>query len=185
MVYSSVAVEPALSGNSDKFGEFCRGVGRIVQGSPKKETPAGVAALLSQLLAEPGLLTDAQRAPPVDGYGRHKIFFCPEDRFSVLAMVWPSGVSTPVHDHLTWCAFGIYEGMVEETRFRPSSSGATAVAVAHACHRAGDVAHLPLDTPDIHRIHNPTAAPAVSVHVYGGNFEKLGPNLGRIYAVEG
>ncbi len=188
MAYSSVATEPAFSDIQYALGEFCRAVGRMVQGSPKKETPARVAALLPGLLSIPDLLCDAQRAAPADGYGRNKLFLCPDDLFSVLAMVWPPGVATPIHDHKTWCAFGIYQGMVEETRFHPAVAGPEgpmAVPAAVIRHRVGAIGHLPVDAPDIHRIHNPTAAPAVSSHVYGGNFEKLGPNLGRIYAVEG
>jgi len=42
-----------------------------------------------------------------------------------------------------------------------------------------------VDAPNIHRIHNPTDEIAISIHVYGGNCETRGPNLDRIYTVEG
>lgn len=187
MVTSSATAEPVSFRGQRVFGEFCRAVGRIVQGSPEKETPARVAALLPGLLSEPALLNAAQTAVPADGYGRHKVFICPDDTFSVLAMVWPPGVSTPIHDHHSWCAFGLYRGMIEEIRYRPASVSperATATPVARFGHRSGDVGCLPVDAPDIHRMHNPTADPAISIHVYGGNFDKLGPNLGRVYVAE-
>ena len=188
MAYPVVVSEPVSVDTPRFLDDFCRAVGRMVQGTPKNETPACIAALLPDLLLVPHLLSDLQRTVPVDGYGRHKVFICPNDLFSVLAMVWPPGVVTPVHDHKTWCSFGVYEGLVEETRYRPTGAGAigaTAMPVAQACHRKGDVGYLPVDAPDIHRMHNPGAAPAVSIHVYGGNFEILGPNLGQIYSVEG
>lgn len=188
MAYSLVSSDPVFTGIPRILGDFCRAVGRMVQGSAKNETPARIAALLPDLLSTPQLLSDAQRMVPAEGYGRHKIFICPDDQFSVLAMVWPPGVVTPIHDHHSWCAFGVYEGVVEETRYRPTGSGpegAMAVPVVQAYHRVGDVGHLPVEAPDIHRMHNPGATAAVSIHVYGGNFEKLGPNLGQVYAVEG
>jgi len=188
MVSSMVADPSARTDSRQALGEFCRAVARIVQGSPEKESPARVAALLPALLSEPALLTEAQMAAPAEGYGRHKLFLCPEGRFSVLAMVWPAGEATPIHDHRNWCAFGVYRGVVEETRYRPLATGrgtATAAPVSRVRHRVGDVGHLPVDAPDIHRMHNPAATTAVSIHVYGGDFDRLGPNLGRIYAVEG
>lgn len=188
MSYSTVSDESALAAPSPELDGFCRAVAQIVQRSPKKETPACVARLLPELLSTPGLLCDAQRTAPPDCHGRHPLFLCPEDGFSVLAMVWPAGVVTPIHDHKSWCAFGVYEGVIEETRYRPAaveSERCEAEPVAKVRYRPGDVGHLPVDAPDIHRMHNPTGAAAVSIHVYGGNFEKLGPNLGRVYAARG
>jgi len=185
---SLLVSEPDFADTPRILGDFCRAVGRMVQRSPEKETPARVAALLPDLVSTPHLLSAAQRTAPADGYARHTVFICPDDRFSVLAMVWSPGVVTPVHDHRSWCAFGVYQGLIEETRYRPAGAGpdgAMAAPVARVSYRVGDVGHLPVDGSDIHRMHNPTAAPAVSIHVYGGNFEKLGPNLGQIYAVEG
>lgn len=168
------------------LGDFCLAVSGMVQRSPEKESPVRVAALLPALLAERGLLAEEEMAAPAEGYGRHKLFVCPHGRFTVLAMVWPAGVVTPVHDHLGWCAFGVYRGVVEETSYRPLATGPLiAEPVARTRHLVGDVGHLPVDAPDIHRMHNPTGAPAVSIHVYGGDFDRLGPNLRRIYAVEG
>lgn len=188
MAYSLLVSEPDFADTPRILDDFCRAVGRMVQGSREKETPALVAALLPDLLSTPHLLTAAQRTAPPDDYGRHKVFICPDDLFTVLAMVWSPGVVTPVHDHHSWCAFGVYQGLLEETRYRPAGAGpdgAMAAPVARVTYRAGEVGYLPKGAGDIHRMHNPTAAPAVSIHVYGGNFEKLGPNLGQIYAVEG
>lgn len=188
MSFSKSSNESVRSAPPSVLDEFCRAVGQIVQRSPKKETPACVATLLPGLLSTPDLLSGAHRSAPVDGYGRHKLFVCADDRFSVLAMVWPPGVATPIHDHQSWCAFGVYEGVIEETRYRPAGTvggRAQAEPVARFHHRAGAAGHLPVDAPDIHRMHNPTAATALSIHVYGGNFEKLGPNLGRVYPGRG
>ncbi len=163
------------------LGAFCRRVGGIIDSAPASEIPARIAALLPPLLALPDLLTPEQRALPPHGYGRHNLFICPDERFSVLAAVWPSGIVSPIHDHMTWCALGVYEGVVRETRYVPGEVDGQAVAVSVAELAAGDVAHLPLDAPDIHCMHNPTDAPTISIHVYAGDAVKLGPNLKKIY----
>ena len=48
-------------------------------------------------------------------------------------------------------------------------------------HLPGAVVHLPVGGGDIHSMHNPTDKDAVSVHVYGGNSVKLGPNVVKVY----
>lgn len=168
------------------FGHFCHGVVDIVGRTPEARVPERIAGLLPALLDAPGLLTDAQRLVPETGYGRYEIFLCPRDAFSVLAVVWPPGISTPIHDHAMWCAFGVYEGVIRETRYAAAGTAAggplAAVAdVAELC--PGMAGHLPVASPNIHCIHNPTDRPAISIHVYGGNSRKLGPNVENIYTL--
>ena len=105
-----------------------------------------------------------------------------------ITMVWPAGVTTPIHDHRDWCAIGVYEGLIEEAYYSPADASpdcATAVPSRTVRHGPGAIAHLPVDAPNIHSIHNPTDKVAISIHVYGGNCETLGPNLDRIYTVQG
>lgn len=165
---------------------FCRQVGRAVEERPACDLPRLVAELLPDLLRLPDLLTPALRRAPADGYGRNPVHICSQDRFSVLAMVWPPGVTTPIHDHRDWCALGVYEGLIEETRYNPVTDTVdciTAVPFETSRLRRGATGHLPVDAPNIHAIHNPTDAVAISIHVYGGNCEKRGPNLGRVFTV--
>ncbi len=167
------------------LGAFCRRVGESIDGAPEAGIPARVASLLPQLLATPNLLTPEQRSLPPQGYGRHHLFICPDEAFSVLAAVWPAGIVSPIHDHMTWCALGVYEGLVRETRYVPAgAAGDDAMAVSVTDLTAGDVAHLPVDAPDIHCMHNPTDDVAISIHVYAGDAEKLGPNVKKIYTAE-
>ncbi len=162
------------------LGAFCRRVGGIIDEAPEAEIPTRIAALLPPLLATPELLTAEQRAVPPHGYARHDLFICPSEAFSVLAVVWPAGIVSPIHDHKTWCAFGVYEGVIRETRFARSA----AAVVSATDLLAGDVAHLPVDEPDIHCMHNPSDEPAISIHVYGGDAGQLGPNVKNIYTSE-
>lgn len=164
--------------------DFCETVGAIVANHPEAEVPGRIAKHLPGLLANRDLLRPDQKTLPAEGYGRHEVFLCPNDKFSIIAAVWPAGYASPIHDHMTWCTFGVFEGVIQETRFAPE----TGVA---GCERAtvtqqqrwgvGDVAHLPVGGGDIHCMFNPGDRPAVSIHVYGGNSAKLGPNVVNIY----
>jgi 3-mercaptopropionate dioxygenase len=166
---------------------FCTELGHLLDGVPDEAAPELAASVLPRLLTSPDLLAPVHRTVPKGPYGRHTMFLCPRDRFSVLAMVWPAGVVSPVHDHLTWCAFGVYEGTLEESRFLPAPGGTAerphARRTATLIHRSGDVGSLPMDAPDIHSMANPTDRATISIHVYGGNAEKQGPNLKRSYVV--
>jgi predicted metal-dependent enzyme (double-stranded beta helix superfamily) len=182
-VSEDISVTKARAISLDRF---CHDIGRALQTEPLCDIPRRVAGLLPDLLVQPNLLTPAEKCAPADGYGRNRVFICPQDQFSVLAMVWPAGVTTPIHDHRDWCAIGVYEGLIEETYYHPANAApdcATAVPGRTVRHGPGAIAHLPVNAPNIHSIHNPTDQVAISIHVYGGNCETLGPNLGKIYTV--
>ena len=159
---------------------FCCQIGETIDAAPDAKVLSGIAALLPPLLAMPNLLMPEQRVLPSHGYVRHNLFVCPSEAFSVLAAVWPAGVVSPIHDHKTWCVFGVYEGMIREIRY--VQSAATVVSTSDLS--PGDVTHLPVDVPDIHCMHNATGEPAISIHVYGGDADQLGPNVKNIYGSE-
>lgn len=169
---------------------FCRAIGEITANLPEEEIPGRIAALLPGILRQPDLLTPEQCEEPETGYDRHTIFICPGDRFSVMAVVWPAGVCSPIHDHATWCAFGVYDGVVEETCYEAlgeshldSDGKPLARLVSTRLHRPGAVDHMPAAATHIHRMHNPGSQAAISIHVYGGNCEKQGPNVDKVYRV--
>lgn len=162
---------------------FCRKAGDIVATARPAEVPPRIADCLSGLLANDDLLAPAHRRAPRSGYGRNIMFVCPTGMFSVLAVVWPPGITTPVHDHKVWCAFGVYEGDVVETRYDAADDGPCrdrAVVAATSALGVGAVGHLPV-TGNIHRVGNPTRRTAVTIHVYGGDSGRMGANVERIY----
>lgn len=184
---TSEGLGTAKAGQAATLDRFCREIGRALASEALCDVPRRVAGLLPDLLRLPDLLTAEQRCTPVDSYGRNRVFICPQDKFSVLAMIWPAGVTTPIHDHRDWCTLGVYEGVIEETYYSPASDAPDctfAVPQKTVRHEPGAIAHLPVAAPNIHRIHNPTDDVAISIHVYGGNCEKLGPNLDQVYTVE-
>ena len=169
-----------------ELNTFCKTVGRLVADNPNEEVPGLIAGFLPEILADRDLLTAEHKSLPPEGYGRHDVFLCPNDDFSIIAAVWPAGIVSPIHDHKTWCTFGVFEGVIQETRYRAASNDQMcldAIPVETIDHMPGDVAHLPVPAlgNDIHCMHNPTDRAAVSVHVYGGNSVKLGPNVVKVY----
>jgi len=99
-------------------------------------------------------------------------------------------VYSPIHDHSTWCALGVYEGVVEETGYQALGKGDVdsegnpiARLVSTELHRPGATAYMPAAATHIHQMHNPGSTAAISIHVYGGNCEKQGPNVDKVYSV--
>ncbi|BBL80974.1 hypothetical protein RxyAA322_28280 [Rubrobacter xylanophilus] len=99
--------------------------------------------------------------------------------------VWPPGTATRVHDHSSWGAFCCVAGSVVEERYGRLDDGRTP---EHARlrrlwrrrwgGRSGISTVLPYEG-GIHRLANPSAEPAVSVHLYGPRSGKID---GRDYA---
>lgn len=145
--------------------------------------PGRIAEYLPGLMACPDLLTPEQRSLKGLDYEKHEVFLCPNDGFSVLAVVWPAGIYSPIHDHKTWCTFGVLEGEIRETIYEETQSASCdACAVSSTNHLAGSITHMTIDESNIHCMHNPGAVPAVTIHIYGGNFKKIGANVNKIYA---
>src|SRR5262245_36783729 len=67
----------------------------------------------------------------------------------------------------TWGVIGQYQGEEEESRFQIINNRLERIArvLAHP----GDVSHVYPPSRDIHQINNRSAAPTISIHIYGGD----------------
>jgi predicted metal-dependent enzyme (double-stranded beta helix superfamily) len=108
----------------------------------------------------------------------------PDRSFSLQVFVWPPGTRTMIHDHSSWGAYACAAGTVLEERYERLDDGSRD---EHA--RLREVWQLPWSPRDgastvlhgdggIHRVGNPYAEAAVSVHLYG---PRLGEVDGRDY----
>jgi len=177
----AVANEPAAL-----ISAFCKTIADLLTTLPIEEVPGCIAEHLPSLLSCPDLLTPEQQSLNDEGYEKHEVFLCPHDDFSILAVIWPAGIHSPIHDHQTWCTFGVLAGEIQETIYEAinaSSDCRDAVAVSSTHHIAGSVAHMPVNASNIHCMHNPGTTPSISIHIYGGNSTKLGANVDKIYTV--
>jgi predicted metal-dependent enzyme (double-stranded beta helix superfamily) len=99
--------------------------------------------------------------------------------YSLQVFVWPPGTKTQIHDHSSWGAYRCAVGSVHEERYERLDDGSR---LEHA--RLKKVWRLSWSPEDgastvlpgaggIHRIGNPGAKAAISVHLYG-------PRLGEV-----
>ena len=146
------------------------------------ETVEAVCSALGPALSSPDLLLPEHRIGDPAGYRSHLLHVAPDGAFSLVALVWLPGQATAIHDHLSWCVVGVYEGAEHETLFRPTPSGHL-VASGSAIAYPGDVAGL-LPPGDIHRVQNAANATAISLHVYGADLTVVGSSIRRAYPIE-
>jgi predicted metal-dependent enzyme (double-stranded beta helix superfamily) len=139
-----------------------------------------VKSALHDATVESGWLPPERRRASHENYARHLIFADPDDRFSILALVWDRGQVSPIHGHHCWCAVGVYRGLLTETYYRAGADGELPVESGSARHAVGEST---FDSGEgIHRIGNYSGVLAISLHVYGVGPDRISTGVNRIYA---
>ena len=134
-----------------------------------------VADELRRHLPSPDVLTDEQRIGDPDRYRSHLLHAEPDGSFSIVALVWRPGQVTPIHDHVTWCVFGVIQGVEHEELFDAGLN-----LISRSENRVGDVSGF-APPGDIHRVHNTGEETAISIHVYGTDVTRVGSSARRYY----
>ena len=155
----------------------------VRQGGDWDRTARLVAGQLRLHLPGPDILTEAQRQGDPSGYRSHLLHTEPDGSFSVLGAVWRPGQITPVHDHVTWCVFGVLQGVEYEELFAVAADGRHLVEVGRNEGRPGDVSGF-APPGDIHRVRNIGDRVAISLHVYGADITRLGSSVRRTYDMQ-
>lgn len=143
---------------------------------PLRETAFAVADLLRDRLPGLDILTAEERAGKADTY--HSFPLHTEEDFSIVAVVWRPGQGTVIHDHLSWCAFGVLSGNEHETLYR--DMGDHLVEIGRADNRPGEVSGF-APPGDIHSVINTSDEVGVSIHIYGADVGRTGSSVRRIY----
>jgi|GEM_PF-5350437 len=122
-------------------------------------------------------------------YRRHQVVTDDEYGFTVVVLLWEPGALTAIHDHDTWCVFGMLDGTLEVTNYRSIEDLDDKPLLLEeldretlAEHGLGDNG---LDSKEIHRVRNVSTQRAVSLHVYGADLTKRKPFNGRGVRVQG
>jgi predicted metal-dependent enzyme (double-stranded beta helix superfamily) len=144
------------------------------------ETARLVAVELERHLPSPDVLTEEQRAGNQERYLSHVLHTEPDGAFSILALVWRPGQTTPIHDHLTWCVFGVIQGIEYEELFELDEANECLVESGNSVNRTGDVSGF-APPGDIHRVRNAGDRTAISIHVYGTDVSRVGSSVRRYY----
>lgn len=139
-----------------------------------------IKAALRDATAGANWLPSERRRASHENYARHLLYGDPDGRFSILAIVWDHGQMSPIHGHHCWCAVGVYQGVLTETRYREGAGGPP-VPVNSTRRAAGTLSFDPAASA-IHRIANESGVLAVSLHVYGIAKDGISTGVNRIYA---
>jgi predicted metal-dependent enzyme (double-stranded beta helix superfamily) len=137
-----------------------------------------VTRALRRHLPTPAVLSAAQRRGDPSGYRSHVLHAERDGSFSIVALVWLPGQVTPIHDHLTWCVFGVIQGAEREERFMLDDG--RLVPTGLDVNRDGDVSGA-APPGDIHRVRNVGDETAISIHVYGTDVSRMGSSVRRVY----
>ena len=95
--------------------------------------------------------------------------------------MWLPGQRTPIHDHVSWCVVGVYEGRERETRYRTVEvDGERCLEPTGSVDaRPGHVEVIVPSVQDIHCVEAAGPGPTISIHVYGADIERLGTSIYR------
>jgi predicted metal-dependent enzyme (double-stranded beta helix superfamily) len=134
-----------------------------------------VAASVRGHLPGPDVLTPAQRRGDPERYRSHHLHIEPDGSFSIIALVWRPGQVTRIHDHLTWCVFGVVQGVEHEELFDEHLN-----RIGESANHSGEVSGF-APPGDIHRVRNIGATTAISIHIYGTDVARVGSSVRRYY----
>jgi 3-mercaptopropionate dioxygenase len=118
-----------------------------------------------------------------DHYARRLVHRDEARGYSIVAMTWGPGQSTPLHDHAgMWCVEGVWDGSIAVTQFELTAreQGRLRFEKRNSYQAGFGSAGCLIPPHEYHVIANAGHAPAISIHIYGGDmhrcnvFEPLG-----------
>lgn len=145
-----------------------------------RHTAQLVADELRNHLPSPEILTDEQRVGDPDTHQSHLLHAEPDGAFSVVGLVWRPGQMTQIHDHVTWCVFGVLQGIEYEEIFTLDEGGEHLIEAGDNSNGTGEVSGF-APPGDIHRVRNVGDGTAISLHIYGTDVSRIGSSVRRYY----
>ena len=154
--------------------------GAVSERADWADTARLVAAALERHLPSPSILTAEQRNGDPEAYKSEVLHSEPDGSFSIVALVWLPGQVTPIHDHVTWCVFGVIQGIEWEELFELDEERICLVEAGYRLNRTGEVSGF-APPGDIHRVRNAGDLTAISIHIYGTDVSRIGSSVRRYY----
>jgi predicted metal-dependent enzyme (double-stranded beta helix superfamily) len=145
-----------------------------------RDTAELVASALERHLPSPSMLTAEQRTGDLETYKSEVLHSEPDGSFSIVALVWRPGQVTPIHDHVTWCVFGVIQGVEWEELFELGEQGSYLLEAGYRVNETGEVSGF-APPGDIHRVRNAGDLTAISIHIYGTDVARIGSSVRRYY----
>jgi 3-mercaptopropionate dioxygenase len=159
----------------DILKAFIAEIEQVVASSEDRHgTIARLTPGFATLLADSTWLHADFRQPVAGKFVQYAIYRAEDASLSVMAMVVPSGVATPVHDHRAWGLVGVYQGCQREKVYRRLDDGsrrdfADLQQIAENILAPGDVTTLLPPEGDIHMIETISAEASISIHILGND----------------
>jgi predicted metal-dependent enzyme (double-stranded beta helix superfamily)/catechol 2,3-dioxygenase-like lactoylglutathione lyase family enzyme len=159
----------------NKLKTFIAEIGQVLATTEdRRETIARLLPSFAALLSDSTWLHAEFRQPVAGKFVQYAIYRAEDASLSLMAMVVPPGVATPVHDHRAWGLVGVYQGRQREKVYRRIDDGsrpefADLQEVAENILAPGDVTTLLPPEGDIHMIETISAGPSISIHVLGND----------------
>jgi len=158
-----------------EFEEQVRQV--LLQSHSEKEIVNKIQPYFQSLLETQGLIPTSYKQPNVDKYRQFLLYKPKDEAFSIVSFVWGPGQTAPIHDHLVWGLVGIYEGSIEETRYRKiydatEESDYNLEIVDTVIAEKNDISFVYPPNADIHSVRNPFKDLAITIHIYGTDIGK-------------
>jgi predicted metal-dependent enzyme (double-stranded beta helix superfamily) len=169
---------PSPAPGLDELVNAVRGV--VGERADWRQTAQLVADELRRHLPSPEILTAEQRVGDPETYESHLLYVEPDGAFSIVALVWRPGQVTPIHDHVTWCVFGVLQGVEYEEVFTLDETGEHLVEAGDNSNGTGDISGF-APPGDIHRVRNVGEGTAISLHIYGTDVSRIGSSVRRYY----
>ena len=142
-----------------------------------------IAEILKASVRKPDLLEGLDCPGSQERYSRYALHSAPG--LCILALVWRPKQMSPLHSHSSWCALGVHAGELTEICVPPTDaeqSDLSDVPVTCRQLRPGMVSHSAADNGSAHRVANLGVRTAISIHVYGVPYDRLGHDLNRVWA---
>jgi predicted metal-dependent enzyme (double-stranded beta helix superfamily) len=169
---------PAVAPGLD---ELVAGVRAVVgRHADWQQTARLVAGELADHLPTAEILPPEQRIGDPQRYASHVLYTERGGTFSIVALVWRPGQVTPIHDHVTWCVFGVIQGVEHEELFTLDDERGCLVEAGTSTNEPGSVSGF-APPGDIHRVRNVGDDTAISIHVYGTDVSRIGSSVRRYY----
>jgi predicted metal-dependent enzyme (double-stranded beta helix superfamily)/predicted enzyme related to lactoylglutathione lyase len=146
----------------------------VATSEDRRDTIARLEPSFAALLADSTWLHADFRQSVAGKFVQYAIYRAADASLSVMAMVVPASVATPVHDHRAWGLVGVYQGRQREKVYRRLDDGsrrdfADLQQIAENILSPGDVTTLLPPEGDIHMIETISAEPSISIHVLGND----------------
>lgn len=183
--------------NSPFLDSFIDEVQRVAAEEPDRaQTVRRLRSPFARLLKDEHWLPEEFTLPDpaggmADGVGNYLIYRAADRDLTLMSLVLPVGVSTPVHDHLAWGLVGLYSGEQAETVFRRSTDDgedgiAHLIEVEKRHLRPGDFYDLLPPEGDIHQVRTIGDRQSVSIHLLGNDIgctwrHRFEPEKDRVY----